>query len=152
MRRVLVLGEMPPIAALHGEAIGGADCTVVSVSPWLDEQLDEAGVASRPAARYAVLADWDAIHARLARVLAPGGRAAIARAPWWDDWSHFLADEARGDLYWAHVARRIVERECPARLFLQRVAAHAGAAGSLAALAAAFTMVGQPWTYWEPRQ
>jgi len=152
MHRVLILAQLPPAAALR-DPLGDSGGCVISLTPWLSEQLDAADISSRPASDYAETDDWEDIHAELWSALAgQGGGVPPSMPAWLHDWSHFLVDELRADLYWARVAKRIVELESPMELMIQRVSSQDGPAGGLLALTAAFDLLGQRWSYWEPRQ
>jgi|SRR6185369_9989460 len=150
MRRVVILAQLPDPSALRG-ALGDSDGCVISLTAWLSEQLDDADITSRPVSDYVEIEDWEDFHAELWRALAgQAGSAPPSIPPWLHDWSHFLVDELRADFYWARVAQRIVELEAPMELMIQRVSPQDGSAGGLSALAAAFDLLGQRWSYWEP--
>src|SRR5262249_41520297 len=151
MRRVVILAQLPHAAARC--ALGDSDGCVISLTPWLFEQLNNAEIASRPASDYAERDDWEDIHAELWRVLAgQAGDVPRSMPAWLHDWSHFLVDELRADLYWARVAQRIVDLESPTELLIQRISPHDAPAGGLSALTAAFDLLGQRWSYWEPQR
>jgi hypothetical protein len=152
MRRVVILAELPDRAFLRG-ALGDSDGCVISLTPWLSEQLDEADISSRLVSDYADTEGWEDIHAELWRALAgQAGGVAPSLPPWLHDWSHFLIDELRTDLYWARVAKRIVDLDSPTELMIQRVSPQNGPAEGLSALAGAFDLLGQRWSYWEPQR
>ena len=150
MRRVVILAQVPDAAVLRA-TLGKSDACVISLTPRLSEQLDDAEILSRPVSDYIDDDGWEDTHAELWRTLSgQGGDLPPALPPWLHDWSHFLVDELRADLFWAHVAKRIVEMESPMELMVQRVSAQDGPAGGLSALAAAFDLLGHGWSYWEP--
>jgi hypothetical protein len=144
MQRVLIIGRVS--GALRRGA--PAECKIISVSPAVSEILTEAGVAHASVLEYWQAPEsWDEIHRMIAPLLAAGGEA--PPAPWWDDWSHLIVDEARVDFFWWQEALRIVEVERPSAALVQEVDETHASYRTLRAIARAFELLGVPTESWE---
>ncbi len=153
MRRLLILSVVPKWRAWQDDPrMTDRHCRRISTSPQLSSVLTAKGIPHRNLGDYCALTGWDEIHAVVTRQL---HKLAVASSPrlhatWLDDWSHLIVDEVRNDVFWGELAKRLLRKERPKEVWLQRVASSHPAAPQITVLTRELTLRGMPPRSWVP--
>jgi hypothetical protein len=115
MNEVLILGHLcGAVERFDGEPVRRAERRLIGASPGVCEFLRDARLPHASISEYVEVSGWEAIHAQVERALRGLSTPGAGGAPWLDDWSHLIVDEARELFLWSGVARRILAVERPA--------------------------------------
>jgi len=149
MRRVLILGYVDDAVSRLGDACAGpTDCRLIGLSPAISECLRERRLPHVSVLEYVGSTEWEAIHEEIGRVL-QGLSANVRDVNWLDDWSHLIVDEARALVFWSQVARRILDVEHPAEVFIQKPLESHSSHHALISIASAYRLLGQQVESWQ---